>query len=113
MAYLVGSGRVAYGVEALQGAAALVIARRRRDDLNVVFAVGIVGSLALAFHLHQYDYLELTLAAWLVLRSAPPLWHRIYLLAVAATLMALVVGRLFPRLARVLCLLLTRLVCSF
>jgi hypothetical protein len=35
----------------------------------VVFAAGILGSLAFAFHLHQYDYIELMLAAWLVLRS--------------------------------------------
>jgi Glycosyltransferase family 87 len=99
MAYLFGSGPVAYALEALQGAAALVIARRRRDDLNVVFAAGIVGSLAFAFHLHQYDYIELILAAWLVLRSAPPLWHRLWLLAGAATLLALDLGQPIPQLA--------------
>jgi hypothetical protein len=99
MAYLFGSGPVAYALEALQGAAALVIARRRRDDINVVFAAGIVGSLAVAFHLHQYDYIELILAAWLVLRSAPPLWHRLWLLAGAASLMALEVGQPIPQLA--------------
>jgi hypothetical protein len=99
MAYLFGSGPVAYALEALQGAAALVIARRRRDDVNVVFAAGIVGSLAFAFHLHQYDYIELILAAWLVLRSAPPLWHRIFLLAGVAAMMALEVGQPIPQLA--------------
>jgi hypothetical protein len=99
MAYLFGSGPVAYALEALQGAAALVIARRRRDDLNVVFAVGIVGSLAFAFHLHAYDYIELILAAWLVLRSAPPLWHRIFLLAGVASLIALDLGQPIPQLA--------------
>jgi len=99
MAYLFGSGPVAYALEALQGAAALVIARRRRDDVNVVFAAGIVGSLALAFHLHQYDYTELILAAWLVLRSAPPLWHRLWLLAGTAALMGLELGQPVPQLA--------------
>jgi Glycosyltransferase family 87 len=99
MAYLFGSSPVSYALEAVQGAAALVIARRRRDDVNVVFAAGIVGSLAFAFHLHQYDYIELILAAWLVLRSAPPLGHRLWLLAGAATLLALDLGQPTPQLA--------------
>ena len=98
LAYLFGSGPVSYALEALQGAAALVIARIRRDDVNVVFAAGIVGSLAFAFHLHQYDYIELILAAWLVLRSAPPLWHRLFLLAGVATLLAIDVGQPVPQL---------------
>jgi hypothetical protein len=99
LAYLFGSGPVSYALEALLGAAALVIARRRRDDVNVVFAAGIVGSLAFAFHLHQYDYVELILAAWLVLRSAPPLWHRLWMLAGAGTLLALDLGQPIPQLA--------------
>jgi Glycosyltransferase family 87 len=99
LAYIFGSGPLSYALEALQGAAALVIARRRRHDLNVVFAAGIVGSLAFAFHLHQYDYIELILAAWLVVRSTPPLWHRLWLLAGAATLMALELGQPIPQLA--------------
>ena len=98
LAYLFGSGPVAYALEALQGAAALVIAWRRRADLSVVFAAGIVGSLAFAFHLHQYDYIGLILVAWLVLRSAPPLWHRLWLLAGAGTLMALELGQPIPQL---------------
>lgn len=97
-AYLFGSGPVSYAVEALQGAIALVIARRRRADLNVVFAVGLVGSLAFAFHLHQYDYVELILAAWLILRTAPPLWHRLWLLAGVGTLQALDLGQPIPQL---------------
>ncbi|MHB8613728.1 MAG: glycosyltransferase family 87 protein [Candidatus Dormibacteraceae bacterium] len=99
LAFLFGSGPVAYGLEALQGAVALVIARRRRNDLNVVFAAGIVGSLAFAFHLHQYDYIDLILAAWLVLRSAPPLWQRFWLLAGIATLIVLELGQPVPQLA--------------
>jgi hypothetical protein len=97
-AYLFGSGPVSYAVGALQGAIALVIARRRRADLNVVFAVGLVGSLAFAFHLHQYDYVALILAAWLILRTAPPLWHRLWLLAGVGTLQALDLGQPVPQL---------------
>jgi hypothetical protein len=97
-AYAFGAGPVSYALEALQGAAAIVIARRRRADLNVVFALGIVGSLAFAFHLHQYDYIELILAAWLVLRTGPPLWHRLWLLAGAATLQTIALGQPLPQL---------------
>jgi Glycosyltransferase family 87 len=98
VAYLFGAGPPSYALEAIQGAAALVIARRRRADLNVVFALGIVGSLAFAFHLHQYDYIELILAAWLVLHSAPPLWHRLWLLAGIASLQMLEIGQPIPQL---------------
>ena len=98
VAYLFGSGPPAYALEAIQGAAALLLARRRRADLNVVFALGIVGSLAFAFHLHQYDYIELILAAWLVLRTAPPLWHRLWLLVGVASLQALEIGQPIPQL---------------
>ena len=97
--YVFGSSPVAYALEGLQGAAALVIARSRRTDLNVVFAVGIVGSLAFAFHLHQYDYIGLILAAWLVLRSGPPIWQRFWLLAGIATLLVLSLGQPVPQLA--------------
>jgi hypothetical protein len=97
-AYVFGAGPISYVLEALQGAAAIVIARRRRADLNVVFALGIVGSLTFAFHLHQYDYIELILAAWLVLRTAPPLWHRLWLLAGTATLQTIAVGQPLPQL---------------
>jgi hypothetical protein len=99
LAYLFGSGPVAYGLEALHGVVAMVIARRRRNDLNLVFAAGIVGSLAFAFHLHQYDYIGLILAAWLVLRSAPPLWQRFWLLGGIATLIVLELGQPVPQLA--------------
>ncbi len=98
LAYVFGTGPATYALEALQGAAALVIAWRRRSDLNVVFAVGIVGSVAFAFHLHDYDYIELLLAAWLVLRSAPPLWHRLWLLAGIGALMAIALAQPIPQL---------------
>jgi len=98
LAYVFGNGPVPYALEAVLGVAALVIARRRRAELNVVFAVGLVGSLAFAFHLHQYDYIELILAAWLVLRTAPPLWHRLWLLAGIATMQTIDLGQPVPQL---------------
>ncbi len=98
LAFIVGTGPISYGLELLQGAAALVIARRGRADLNVVLAAGLVGSLALAFHLHQYDYAGLVLAAWLILRTSPPLWHRLWLLLGVASMQALSVGQPVPQL---------------
>ena len=98
LAFIVGAGPISYGLELLQGAAALVIARRGRADLNVVLAAGLVGSLALAFHLHQYDYVGLVLAAWLILRTSPPLWHRLWLLLGVASMQALSVGQPVPQL---------------
>jgi len=98
LAFVAGTGPLSYGLELLQGVAALVIARRARADLNVVLAAGLVGSLALAFHLHQYDYIGLVLAAWLILRTSPPLWHRLWLLAGVASMQALSVGQPVPQL---------------
>ena len=98
LAHLFGAGPLTYALEGLQGAVALVIARRRRGDLNVVFALGLLGSLTFAFHLHQPDYSSLVLAAWLVLRTSPPLWHRLWLLAGIATMQAVTLGHPTPQL---------------
>jgi hypothetical protein len=89
---------VAYGLEALLGALALVVAWRRRNDLDMVIALGLLGSLTFAFHLHQPDYSSLVLAAWLVLRTSQPLWHRLWLLAGIATLQAVTLGYPAPQL---------------
>jgi hypothetical protein len=98
MAYLFGAGPVSYGVEALQGAVALVIARRRRKELDMVVALGLLGSLTFAFHLHQPDYSSLVLAAWLVLRTSPPLWHKLWLLVGIVTMQAVTLGYPAPQL---------------
>ena len=76
---ITGLGPVAVVVWALEGAATLLIAYRDRRS-EIVFAAGILGSAAIAFHFHYWDYTALILAAWLVLRTAPPLPHRLFLL---------------------------------
>ncbi len=98
LAYLFGLGPVTYALLAVQGAAALAIAWRRRTEIDVVFAVGLLGSLATSFHLHVYDYSSLVLAAWFVLRTSPPLWHRLWLLAGVATMQTLPLGLPVPQL---------------
>lgn len=86
MAQFFGRGPVTYGAEALLAVLALVIAWRRRTELEMVFAAGLVGSVASAFHIHQDDFSLLILAAWLVLRTAPPQWHRWWLLSGVVTM---------------------------
>jgi hypothetical protein len=98
MARIFGSGPLTYSIEGFLGLVALVVARRRRSEVDVVFSAGIVGSLASGFHLHQPDYAMLVLAAWLVLRTAPPLWHRFWLLAGLATMQLVTLGQPIPQL---------------
>src|ERR1700693_2289473 len=75
IAYLISFGPLAYALLALQGIAALAIAWRRRSDLDVVFAAGLLGSIMIGIHLHQWDYSELVLAAWAVAGAAAALWR--------------------------------------
>lgn len=81
LAQVFGLGPVTYILWALQGIVAMFVAVRRRHELEIVFAAGILGSTAVAFHFHELDYSNLVLAAWLVLRTAPSLAHRLWLLA--------------------------------
>ena len=98
LAYLFGFGLVTYSLLAILGVAALAVAWRRRHELEVVFAAGLLGSLAVSVHLHLYDYSTVVLAGWLVLRAAPPLWHRLWLLAGVFTMQALALGFPVPQL---------------
>jgi hypothetical protein len=92
LAYLFGFGLLTYALLATFGVAALVVAWKRRADVDVVFAAGLLGSLAVSVHLHLYDYSTLVLAAWLFLRTAPPLWQCLWLLLGVVTMQALALG---------------------
>jgi Glycosyltransferase family 87 len=81
LARIFGLGPLAYTLWALQGAGALLIAWWRRHELEIVFAAGIIGSVAVAFHFHESDYTILVPAVWLVLRTAPSVRHRAWLVA--------------------------------
>ena len=81
LAHVVGGGPQAYVLWVAQGAAALYIARQRRRELEIVFAAGLLGSVATAWYFHAPDYTVLLLPAWLMLRASPPVWQRLYLLA--------------------------------
>ena len=77
---LFGDGPLTYVLWIAQAALALTVARLRRNELEIVYAVGLVASVAIAFHLHEADYSILVFAVWLALRTPLPLWHRLYLL---------------------------------
>jgi len=79
LAHALGLGVPTFALWFIQGAAALVVAFRQRRKPEIVFAAGILGSVTVAFHFHLADYSVLVLAAWLVLRSAPPVWHRLWM----------------------------------
>lgn len=79
-AYLFGRGPVATGVEVAAGLVALTLAWYRRDRMDLVFALGIVGSTASAFYLHTYDPVVLVLPAWVVLGSGVSVPQRVWLL---------------------------------
>jgi Glycosyltransferase family 87 len=86
LAHLLGTGPLAYLLWALQGATALLVAWWRRRELEIVFAAALLGTAAAASYFHEYDYCVLVLAAWLVLRTSPPLWHRLWLLVGVLTM---------------------------
>jgi Glycosyltransferase family 87 len=77
--HLLGAGPLTYALWIVQGAVALLVARRRRAELEIVFASGLLGTVATAWYFHEADYSVLILVALLVLRTAPPLWHRIWI----------------------------------
>ena len=81
LVHLLGAGPLTYALWGIQGAMALTVAWWRRRELEIVLAAGLLGTAATASYIHEADYSTLVLAAWLALRSAPPLWHRLWLLA--------------------------------
>jgi hypothetical protein len=56
--------------QAVFAAIALAAVWRRRASLEMGFAIGLVGTLASAVHLHEYDYVGLIVAAWFVITAA-------------------------------------------
>jgi Glycosyltransferase family 87 len=81
LAHILGANAATYALWGVQAAAALYIAWRRRNEIEIVIAVGVLGSVATASYFHEADYGVLLLPAWLFLRTSPPLWQRLYLLA--------------------------------
>ena len=98
VAYVFGEGALTYGLQALQAVAAMVVAWRRRGQTEILFALGLLGSIMFSFHLHAPDYAMLVLAGWLVLRRPAPLWHRLWLVPGLVTMQVLSLGQPIPQL---------------
>jgi Glycosyltransferase family 87 len=95
---LFGRGALTTGVEVLLGMVALGLAWYRRDRLDLVIVLGIVGSTASATYLHEDDIAILVLAAWIVLRAEPSVPQRIWLIVGIAAAQFLAVGLPVPML---------------
>ena len=95
---LLGRGALTTGVEVVLGIAAMALAWHRRDRLDLVIALGIVGSTASATYLHEDDIAILVLAAWLVLRSQPSVPQRMWLIVGIAAAQFLAIGLPVPML---------------
>jgi hypothetical protein len=91
-------GPLTYALLFIQGAGCVFVAWRRRDNLDIVVATGLLGSLLVSIHLHQPDYVNLVLAAWLVLRAAPSLVHKLWFAAGIVTMQVLTLGQPVPQL---------------
>jgi len=96
--YVLGTGLLAYVTAGLLAVLTLIIARLRRDQLEIVFAAGLIGSLASSLHLHQSDYSQLVLVAWLILRTSPSRWQRGWLVASIPGMQAITLARPLPQL---------------
>ncbi|HET7337954.1 MAG TPA: glycosyltransferase family 87 protein [Candidatus Dormibacteraeota bacterium] len=88
---LFGHNTVATAAELAFGLVAIGLAWYRRDRLDLVFALGILGTIGSANYLHEDDIGMLVLAAWIVLRSQPSLQMKLWLLVgvVAAQLISI------------------------
>ena len=95
---LFGRGAVTTAVELTLGGIALGLAWYRRDRLDLVFALGIVGSTASATYLHEDDIAILVIAAWVVLRAQPSVAQRAWLLIGIAAAQFLALGLPMPML---------------
>lgn len=98
LAGVFGMGPVTYVLLAAQGVACAFVAWKRRDELGVLFAAGLLGSLMVSFHLHQPDYSNLLLAAWFVLGGNLSLAHKAWLAVGFVTMEVLTMGFPVPQL---------------
>ncbi len=96
--FIFGIGPLATGVEIALGVTALGLAWYRRDRLDLVFALGLVGTIASATYLHEDDVAVLVVGAWVVLRAGPSLAQQVWLLAGIAAAQFIAIGLPIPML---------------
>jgi Glycosyltransferase family 87 len=95
---LFGHNLLATAVEICFGFIAIGLAWYRRDRLDLVFALGVLGTIGSANYLHEDDIGMLVLAAWIVLRSQPSVPMKVWLIAGIAAAQFIAIGMPIPML---------------
>lgn len=91
-----GRGVVSTSIEVTLGIVALGLAWYRRDRMDIVFTLGIVGSTASAFYLHEYDVPIFVLPAWVLLRRRLSVPQRAWLVLGIACAQLVAIGEIKP-----------------
>lgn len=91
-----GRGVVSTSIEVTLGIVALGLAWYRRDRMDIVFTLGIVGSTASAFYLHEYDVPIFVLPAWVLLRQRLSVPQRAWLVLGIACAQLVAIGEIKP-----------------
>lgn len=95
---LFGHNMLATVVEVSFGLVAIGLAWFRRDRVDIVFALGILGTLGSANYLHEDDVGMLVLAAWILLRAEPSLAMKVWLVLGIAAAQFIAIGQPIPML---------------
>jgi hypothetical protein len=95
-AFVAGQGLPALALEAGVAVAALAVAWRRRANLELVMAVGLLGSVLSAVHAHETDAVMFVLAAWFLLRSEGFRAARLWLLPGIVAVQTMSIGLVWP-----------------
>ena len=98
LASLFGPGLPAYALEGGSAALALYGAWRHRSRLELVIALGLLGSVMSAVHAHESDYCMVVLAAWLVLATPTSAAARFWLLPGVIAVQTMAIGLPLPTL---------------
>ena len=77
-------------------AAALLVVWRRRSNLELTIAVGLLGSVLSAVHEHEPDASMFVLAGWLVLRAPTGTLSRLWLLPGIIAMQTMSIGLAWP-----------------
>ena len=96
--FIVGRNAAATGLELALALIALALVWYRRDRLDIVFSLGLVGTTMSASYQHEFDVAILVVAAWILLRQRLSLPMRIWLLAGIPAAQFIAIGMPVPML---------------
>jgi hypothetical protein len=82
--------------QAVIAAVALAGVWRQRRSFRLAFAIGLLGTMMSAVHVHEYDYVGLVIAAWLALGEPTSLVEYVWLVVGVACAQAPLIGIRLP-----------------